>query len=126
VQLAVPYSKNVFSEFKKFEAIIITLEVLCFNHSMAMDQVFERPKVLYSINVKIGTMASSLPDYIMQLRQNIENQKKKFKGLRLKTKYEAERQGVTKNLLQDYKTSWSLFESTKRELEKVIKNRDSW
>lgn len=125
VQLAVPNSKNVFSEFKKFEAIIITLEVLCFKHSMPMDQVFERLRVLYSINVKIGTMASSLPDYVMQLRQNIENQKKKIKGLRLETKYEVERQGATKNLLQDYKASLSLFESTKRELEKVTKDRDS-
>jgi hypothetical protein len=80
VQLEVPYSANVFSEFKKFEAIIITLEVMCFKHSMPMDQVFERLRVLYSLNVKIGTMASSLPDNIMQLRQNIENQKKRSRG----------------------------------------------
>ena len=42
VHINIPQNKNLWTEFNKFEALIITLEVLCFKHGTSMDQFFER------------------------------------------------------------------------------------
>ena len=42
VLLEISQNDNLFSEYKKFEQIIITIEVLCFKYGMPVDQFFER------------------------------------------------------------------------------------
>jgi hypothetical protein len=124
VQLEMPQNDNLFSEYRKFEAIIIAFEVLCFKNGVTMDQFFANVADLYSLYERYGASEKGLFDYVVRLKHDIEWQQKEIQRLRLETKDEVERKGATMNLLQDYKANSPLFEFTKRELEKVSKERD--
>jgi hypothetical protein len=123
--LEIPQNDNLFTEFKKFEAIIVTLEVLCFKHEMPLDQFFERVSDQSSLADNLGISIESLPNYLLQLKNNIEDQTKEIHRLQLETEDEVKRQGVTMNLLREYQSNKPLLESTKKELEKVTRERDS-
>lgn len=124
VQLEMPQNDNLFSEYRKFEAIIIAFEVLCFKNGVTMDQFFANVADIYSLYERYGASEKGLFDYVVRLKHDIEWQQKEIQRLRLETKDEVERKGATMNLLQDYKANSPLFEFTKRELEKVSKERD--
>jgi len=125
VQLEIPQNDNLFTEFKKFEAMIVTLQVLCFKHGTPVNQFFKRVEELYLLYDKRGPSTKSFPDYLLKLEHDIENQKKELNRLRLETKKEVERQGATMNLLREYQVTKPLYEARKRELERVTKDRDS-
>jgi hypothetical protein len=118
VQLEVPPENILFSEFKKFEAIIVTLEVLCYKLQTPMDLFFKRVSDLYSLLNDLGISIERLPYYL-------ENQKKEILRLRSETNNEVERGEATLNLLREYKANMPAFKSTMIELEKVTKERDS-
>jgi hypothetical protein len=118
VQLEVPPENNLFSEFKKFEAIIISLEVLCFKHETPMNIFFERVDDLYSLINDLGISVEGLSDYL-------ENQSKEILRMQSETKNEVERKGTTMNLLQEYQANMPAYRSAIDELEKVTKERDS-
>src|SRR5918996_4563252 len=96
VQLEIPESNNLFAEYKKFEAIIIALEVLCFKCEMPVDQFFRLVHDLYLQVDELGTSVARLPEYI-------EAQREEIRRLQSETKKEVERQGATMNLLRDFK-----------------------
>ena len=67
VLLEISQNDNLFTEYKKFEAIIITLEVLCFKHEMRLDQFFERVRDQSSLADNPGISLVSLRNYLAQL-----------------------------------------------------------
>ena len=62
VHINIPQNENLWTEFNKFEALIITLEVLCFKHGTSMGQFFERVGELYSLIDKLGISIVRLPE----------------------------------------------------------------
>lgn len=52
--LEISPNNNLFTEYKKFEESINTLEVLCFKHEMRLDQFFERVRDQSSLADKLG------------------------------------------------------------------------
>ena len=117
VQLEIDPSDNLFSAYKKFESIIVTLEVLCFKHSAPMDRFFELIKELYLQLDSLGISLEGLPEYL-------EGRKKEIVRLQTETKNEVERKGATMNLLRDYQAKMPAFRSAIDEVEKVTKERD--
>ena len=118
VLFKIPRNENLWTEFNKFEALIITLEVLCFKRGTSMDQFFERVGELYSLIDKLGISIVRLPEYI-------EDQKKEIFRLRSEIQDEVEKQGATMNLLREYQANMPQFRSAIDTLEKVTKERDS-
>lgn len=118
VNIEISPNENLWTEFNKFEALIVTLEVLCFKHEMAMDQFFERVGELYSLIDKLGISIVTLPEYL-------EDQKKEILRLQSEIENEVERQGATMNLLREYQANMPQFRSAFDELEMVTKERDS-
>ncbi|MGA6991320.1 MAG: helix-turn-helix domain-containing protein [Nitrososphaeraceae archaeon] len=117
LRLEISQNENLFSEYKRFEAIIITLEVLCFKHEIPMDQFFERIRNLYAIG-NLGIPIERLSEYL-------ENQKNEILRLRSETKNEVERQGATMNLLQEYQANMPALKTAMNDLGKVTQERDS-
>ena len=95
LQLEMPANINLFTEYKKFEAIIVTLEVLCFKYQVPMDKFFELVRDLYLLIDNLGITVERLPKYL-------EDQKKEILRLQSETENEVERQGATMNLLREY------------------------
>lgn len=118
VQLEIDPSDNLFSAYKKFESIIVTLEVLCFKHAAPMDRFLELVRVLYLQLDSLGISLERLPEYL-------EGQKKEIVRLQTEIKSEVERQGTTMNLLREYQANMPAFRSAIDEVEKVTKERDS-
>ena len=118
VRLEISQNENLFSEYKKFEAIIITLEVLCFKHEIPMDQFFEQVRNLYTLISNLGISVERLSEYL-------ENQKNEILRLQSETKNEVERQGATMNLLQEYQANMPAFKTAMNDLENVTRERDS-
>lgn len=118
VQLEIDPNKTLFSAYKKFEAIIVTLEVLCFKLGMPMDQFLELVRELYLQLDSLGISLERLPEYL-------EDQKQEILRLRSETQNEVERQGATMNLLREYQANMPAFRSAIDEVEKVTKERDS-
>ena len=118
VRLEISQNENLFSEYKKFEAIIITLEVLCFKHEIPMDQFFEQVRNLYTLIGNLGISVERLSEYL-------ENQKNEILRLQSETKNEVERQGETMNLLQEYQANMPAFKTAMNGLENVTRERDS-
>lgn len=116
---------NLFTEYKKFEAIIITIEVLCFKHDMPVDQFFERVRDQSSLADNLGISIGALPSYLLHLKRNIKNQKEEIRCLQIETKNEVQRQGATMNLLREYQANMPELRSNMDELDKVTKERDS-
>ncbi|MPZ06031.1 MAG: hypothetical protein GEU26_06365 [Nitrososphaeraceae archaeon] len=125
VLLEISENDNLFTEYKKFEAIIISLEVLCFKHDMPMDQFFERVRDQSSLADNLGISIGALPSYLAQLKRNIENQKEEIHRLQLETENEVQRKGATMNLLREYQADMPIYRSKMNELDKVTKERDS-
>jgi hypothetical protein len=117
VQLNIPPNSNPFSEPKKFETIIVSLEVLCFKHETPMEQFFGQLQDLYALIDELGISVERLPDYL-------ENQKKEILRLQSETKNEVERRGATMNLLKEYQTNMPGYKSAIYELENVTKERN--
>jgi len=124
VLLEIPQNDHLFTEYKKFEEIIITIEVLCFKHNMPVDQFFERVRDQSSLADNLGISIGALPSYLVHFKRNIEKQKEEIHRLRLETENEVQRRGATMNLLREYESNKPLIESTKNKLEKVTKERD--
>ena len=110
VLLEVPPENNLYSEFKKFEAIIIILEELCFKQEIPMNVFFERIRDLYSLINDLGISVEGLPDYLV-------NQSKEISRIQSETKNEVERKGATMNLLQEYQANMPAYRSAIDELE---------
>lgn len=125
VVLEISQNDNLFTEYKKFEAIIITIEVLCFKHDMPVDQFFERVRDQSSLAENLGISIGALPSYLVRLKRNIENQKKEIHRLQLESENEVQRQGATMNLLREYQANMPIYRSRMSELDKVTKERDS-
>jgi hypothetical protein len=123
--LEISQDNNLFTEYKKFEAIIITIEVLCFKHGMPVDQFFERVRDQSSLADKLGISIGAIPSYLVHLKRNIENQKEEIHRLQIETKNEVQRQGATMNLLREYQANMPKLRSNMDELDKVTKERDS-
>ncbi len=83
VQLEIHQSYNLFFAYKKFESIIVSLEVLCFKHGMPMDQFFERVRELYLQLDSLGISVERLPEYF-------EDQKKEILRFQSEIKNEVE------------------------------------
>jgi hypothetical protein len=124
VLLEISQNDNLFTEYKKFEQIIITIEVLCFKHGMPVDQFFERVRDQSSLADNLGISIEALPSYLVNLKRDIENQKEEIHRLRLETENEVQRRGSTMNLLREYQANKPLIESTKNGLVKVTQERD--
>jgi hypothetical protein len=118
VNIEISQNENLWTEFNKFEALIITLEVLCFKRGTSMDQFFERVGELYSLIDKLSISIVRLPEYL-------EDQKKEIFRLRSEIQDEVEKQGATMNLLREYRANMPQFRSAIDALEKVTKERDS-
>jgi chaperonin cofactor prefoldin len=118
VQLEIHQSDNLFFAYKKFESIIVTLDVLCFKHGTPMDQFFERVRELYLQLDSLGISVERLPEYL-------EDQKKEILRLQSEIKNEVEQQGATMHLLREYQTNIPAYRSAKNELEIMTKERDS-
>ncbi|MGA7367978.1 MAG: hypothetical protein WBX01_02535 [Nitrososphaeraceae archaeon] len=118
-EVALGISKNsiLFTEYKKFEAIIITLEVLCFKSEMPMEQFFECVFTLYSQVNNLGISVGRIPEYI-------ETQKKEILRVQSETRDELEKKGVTMKLLKEYQADKPVYVSAFKELPKVEKERD--
>ena len=86
VLLEISENDNLFPEYKKFEAIIITIEVLCFKHDMPVDQFFERVRDQSSLADNLGISIGAIPSYLVHLQRNIENQREEIRRLQLKLK----------------------------------------
>ncbi len=124
VLLEISENDNLFPEYKKFEAIIITIEVLCFKHDMPVDQFFERVRDQSSLADNLGISIGAIPSYLVHLQRNIENQKEEIRRLQIETKNEVQRQGATMNLLREYQANMPKLRSNMDELDKVTKERD--
>lgn len=124
VLLEISQNDNLFTEYKKFEQIIFTIEVLCFKHGMPVDQFFERVRDQSSLADNQGISIEALPSYLVHLQRNIENQKEEIRRLQLETENEVQRRGSTMNLLREYQANKPLIESTKNGLGKVTQERD--
>jgi hypothetical protein len=124
VLLEISQNDNLFTEYKKFEQIIITIEVLCFKHGMPVDQFFERVRDQSSLADNLGISIEALPSYLVHLKRNIENQKEEIHRLQLETENEVQRRGSTMNLLREYQANKPLIESTKNGLGKLTQERD--
>jgi hypothetical protein len=118
VQLGNAQNDNPFAELKKFEEIVVSIEVLCFKAGMTTDQFFERLLDQALLADKHGISLLRLPTLIDQMKREIENLKKK-------TEDEVKRQGATMNLLREYQTEKPFIDSTRRQLEDAVKKRDS-
>lgn len=118
VALEISKTSILFNEYKKFEAIIITLEVLCFKNEMPMEQFFECVFTLYSQVNNLGISVGRMPEYI-------ENQKKEILRLQSETRGELEKKGVTMNLLKEYQDNIPEYKAAIIELPKVTKERDN-
>lgn len=118
-EVALGISKNsiLFTEYKKFEAIIITLEVLCFKSEMPMEQFFECVFALYSQVNSLGISVGRMPEYI-------ETQKKEILRVESETRGELEKKGVTMNLLKEYQANILEYKAALNELPQVTKERD--
>jgi predicted transcriptional regulator len=125
VQLEISENDNLFPEYKKFEAIIITIEVLCFKHDMPVDQFFERIRDQSSLADNLGISIGAISSYLVHLQRKIENQKEEIRRLQIETKNEVQRQGATMNLLREYQANMPKLRSNMDELDKVTKERDS-
>lgn len=125
VLLEISENDNLFPEYKKFEAIIITIEVLCFKHDMPVDQFFERVRDQSSLADNLGISIGAIPSYLVHLQRNIENQREEIRRLQIETKNEVQRQGATMNLLREYQANMPKLRSNMDELDKVTKERDS-
>jgi hypothetical protein len=125
VVLEISQNDNLFTEYKKFEAIIITIEVLCFKHDMPVDQFFERVRDQSSLAENLGISIGALPSYLVRLKRNIENQKEEIHRLQLESENEVQRQGATMNLLREYQANMPIYRSKMSELDQVTKERDS-
>lgn len=125
VLLEISENDNLFPEYKKFEAIIITIEVLCFKHDMPVDQFFERVRDQSSLADNLGISIGAIPSYLVHLQRNIENQREEIRRLQIETKNEVQRQGATMNLLREYQANMPKLTSNMEELDKVTKERDS-
>lgn len=125
VLLEISENDNLFPEYKKFEAIIITIEVLCFKHDMPVDQFFERVRDQSSLADSLGISIGAIPSYLVHLQRNIENQREEIRRLQIETKNEVQRQGATMNLLREYQANMPKLRSNMDELDKVTKERDS-
>lgn len=125
VLLEISENDNLFPEYKKFEAIIITIEVLCFKHDMSVDQFFERVRDQSSLADNLGISIGAIPSYLVHLQRNIENQREEIRRLQIETKNEVQRQGATMNLLREYQANMPKLRSNMDELDKVTKERDS-
>jgi hypothetical protein len=117
VQLEIDPSDNLFSAYKKFESIIVTLEVLCFKHGAPMDRFFELIRELYLQLDSLGISLDRLPEYL-------EGQIKEIVRLQTEIQNEVERKGATMNLLRDYQANMPAFRSAIDEVEKVTKERN--
>jgi len=126
VLLEISQNDNLFTEYKKFEAIIISLEVLCFKHEIQLDQFFERVRDQSSLADNLGISVEGLPSYLVHLKHDIKNQKVEIHRLQLETEDEVRRQGATMNLLREYQANMPVFRSKMDELDKVTKERDSY
>jgi hypothetical protein len=125
VVLGISQNDNLFTEYKKFEAIIITIEVLCFKHDIPVDQFFERVRDQSSLAENLGISIGALPSYLVRLKRNIENQKEEIHRLQLESENEVQRQGATMNLLREYQANMPIYRSKMSELDNVTKERDS-
>ena len=123
VQLEISENDNLFPEYKKFEAIIITIEVLCFKHDMPVDQFFERVRDQSSLADNLGISIGAIPSYLVHPQRKIENQKEEIRRLQIETKNEVQRQGATMNLLREYQANMPKLRSNMDELDKVTKER---
>lgn len=123
VVLEISRNDNLFTEYKKFEAIIITIEVLCFKHDMPVDQFFERVRDQSSLAENLGISIGALPSYLVRLKRNIENQNEEIHRLQLESENEVQRQGATMNLLREYQANMPIYRSKMSELDKVTKER---
>jgi hypothetical protein len=121
VALEISHHDNLFTEYKKFEAIIITLEVLCFKHEMPIDQFFEGVWDQSSLADNLGISVGGLPSYLVHLKHDIENQKEKIHRLQLEAENEVQRQGAMMNLLREYQANMPIFRSKMNELDNVTR-----
>jgi hypothetical protein len=121
VLLEITENDNLFPEYKKFEAIIITIEVLSFKHDMPVDQFFERVRDQSSLADNLGISIGAIPSYLVHLQRNIENQREEIRRLQIETKNEVQRQGATMNLLREYQANMPKLRSNMDELDKVTK-----
>jgi hypothetical protein len=118
-EVALGISKNdvLFTEYKKFEAIIITLEALCFKREMPLDQFSQLVFAFYSQVNEFGISVEKLPEYL-------EEEKKEILRLQSETRSEVEKQGVTMNLLKEYQANIPEYKAAINELQQVRKERD--
>lgn len=117
VELDISNDDNLFSEYKKFEAIIITLEVLCFKHEMTTDLFFNVVFALYSQLDKHDISIEKLPEYI-------ENQANEISRIQSEIRYEVEQRGATMDLLREYEAEKSSYKVAFDALPTVKKERD--
>jgi hypothetical protein len=117
VALGISKNGNLFTAYKKFEAIIVTLEVLCFKSEMPMEQFFECVFTLYSQVNNLGISVGGMPEYI-------ETQKKEILRVQSEIRGELEKKGVTMNLLKEYQANIPEYKTALNELPQVTKERD--
>jgi hypothetical protein len=123
VQLGTEQDDNPFVGMRKFEMIIVSIDVLCFKAGMSTDQFFEHVLDHALLADKCGISLRMLPNLIDQMKRDIENLKQKKDGLRLDTESAVKRQGATMGLLREYLAEKPSFDSTKMQLENAVKER---
>ncbi|MGA7367519.1 MAG: hypothetical protein WBX01_00175 [Nitrososphaeraceae archaeon] len=117
VALEISKNDNLFTEYKKFEAIVITLEALCFKRGMSMEQFCQCVFAFYSQVDDLGISVEKLPEYL-------EEMKKEILRLQSETRSEVEKRGATMNLLKEYQDNIPEYKAAINELPKVTKERD--
>lgn len=125
VQLEIPKDDNLFAELKKFEEIIISIEVLCFKAEMTTERFFGHIVDQALLADKHGVSLLMLHTLIDQMKRDIENLKKEKEQLNIDTENEVKRQGATMNLLREYLAEKPLLDSTRQQLEDAVKEKDS-
>lgn len=99
--------------------------MLCFKAEMTTERFFGHIVDQALLADKHGVSLLMLHTLIDQMKRDIENLKKEKEQLKIDTENEVRRQGATMNLLREYQVEKPLLDSTRMQLEKAVKERDS-
>lgn len=125
VELGIVQNDDLFAELKKFEKIIVSIEVLCFKAGMDTDQFFEHvlEQALLADKYRISLLL--LPTLLGQMERDIKKLKEERNRQQVETESEVKRHGATMNLLQKYLVEKPSLDSARVQLEKAVGERDS-
>jgi hypothetical protein len=114
---------------EQIESFVENMDVHCFQHDLKSEEFVNTINKVCTISDNLGIPVDEMPEYIRQEEERLKEIRQEITDLQMAKMQVLQDHNVTINIIREYERNRPIADNlvaTKTELEKVIKERDSY